>query len=179
MAGELTTCKSQCVRLGYTRGGDSARGRLKSSAVPSTGSRAAAGWTGVRLGPRRVRESEGPSAHTHVARPRSSARRSSTPHHSAIPVFNTEEETIHRDGSRDPEARDARSPGSALLLQERQSGRCAGRHAETAVRDPPPRKERRASASSCPAPLKEPRSPHSGQQPSVTSSARTGSKASG
>lgn len=36
VAGELTTCKSQRVSPGYTRGGDSARGRSTNSAVPST-----------------------------------------------------------------------------------------------------------------------------------------------
>ena len=96
------------------RGGGGGTGRLLAQNT----------WTGIPLGKNRLgRASEEPSAHS-CARPQRRpaaflGHASPAPYHSATPAFNTEEETVHCDRGRDPQAPDAPSSGSALLVQER------------------------------------------------------------
>lgn len=150
MAGELTTCKSQCVRLRGALVERTERGGVSQTPLSPPPGRVLPGSDGPftrlehvdrRLSARTGREGLGkarrprptPTSPSRVPQPDASP----TPYHSSIPVFNTEEETIHCDRSRNPQAPEAPSPGSALLVQERQSSRGAGGHAETAMRAPP------------------------------------------
>lgn len=170
MAGELTTCKSQCVRLRGALVERTERGGVSQTPLSPPPGRVLPGSDGPftrlehvdrRLSARTGREGLGkarrprptPTSPSRVPQPDASP----TPYHSSIPVFNTEEETIHCDRSRNPQAPEAPSPGSALLVQERQSSRGAGGHAETAVRAPPPTHRTPHLCQFRPRPLKAPR----------------------
>lgn len=170
MAGELTTCKSQCVRLRGALAERTERGGVSQTPLsPPPGrvpprsdrlftrlehvDRRPSGRTGREgLGKAR-RPRPTPTSPSRVPQPDASP----TPYHSAIPVFNTEEKTIHCDRSRNPQAPEAPSPSSALLVQERQSSRGAGGHAETAVGAPPPTHRTLHLSQFRPRPLKAPR----------------------
>lgn len=183
MAGELTTCRGQGARVRGARVKGTARGRAGATAadpsrsavcrrgpaghlvaqrllLETRGRASLLGHTG-RGGPgpgrRAGRAGEQPSAHTHAAQPRPSAHRLISPvPPPATPVFNTEKETVHGDRRRDPRASHSPSPGSALLVQERQGGGGAGGHAGTAERPRPPTHRTRHLGQFRPRPLKEP-----------------------
>lgn len=76
-------------------------------------------WTGVPLRKNRLGRAGSPRPTPTAPGRLSQPDASPAPYHSATPVFNTEEETVHRDRGRDPQAPDSPSPGSALLVQER------------------------------------------------------------